>query len=373
MSKEHPLLNRQRRLAQVLDGSDLDALALNPGATLTYLTGLYFHLMERPFVLLFRPGELPCLVLPELEMSKLEGIPLELQPFPYSENPQTWPQAFKKAAGALRLQGKRIGVEANHLRFLELELLREAARPAQFAPAEAAIARLRMFKDDTEIAAMRSAARVAERALQATLPHVQPGMSEKELAAELVVQLLRSGSDPKMPFSPIVASGPNSANPHAAPGERRLAAGDLLLFDWGAAVDGYVSDITRTFALGQVDAELLLIAGTVRQANRAARDAVQPGRPMAQIDLAARRVIENAGYGPYFIHRTGHGLGMEGHEEPYIRSDNLQVLEAGMTFTIEPGIYLPGRGGVRIEDDVLVTQTGLESFTSLDRSLIELL
>jgi Xaa-Pro dipeptidase len=176
-----------------------------------------------------------------------------------------------------------------------------------------------------------------------------------------------------MPFSPIVAFGPNSANPHATPTERQLAEGDLLLFDWGAAVDGYFSDITRTFAVGDVDPELTKIAGIVKEANAAARAIGKPGLPISAVDKAARNVIELAGYGEYFTHRTGHGLGMEGHEEPYIRGDNEQLLETGMTFTIEPGIYLPGRGGVRIEDDVLVTENGLESFTDYPRELTRVL
>jgi Xaa-Pro dipeptidase len=141
------------------------------------------------------------------------------------------------------------------------------------------------------------------------------------------------------------------------------------LFDWGATANDYLSDITRTFAVGDVDPELAKIAGIVKSANEAARAAAGPGVPMQEVDRAARNVITAAGYGEYFTHRTGHGLGMEGHEEPYIRGDNPQKLEVGMTFTIEPGIYLPGKGGVRIEDDVLVTEDGLESFTDMDRGL----
>jgi Xaa-Pro dipeptidase len=153
------------------------------------------------------------------------------------------------------------------------------------------------------------------------------------------------------------------------PGERRLQPGDLLIIDWGATFEGYVSDLTRTFAVGEVEPELARIAQIVNEANQAGREAAAPGVPASTVDSAARRVIEKAGYGVYFIHRTGHGLGMEEHEEPYIRSDNAQLLSPGMTFTVEPGIYLPERGGVRIEDNVLITEIGSESLSDLPREL----
>ena len=180
---------------------------------------------------------------------------------------------------------------------------------------------------------------------------------------------MRAGSDAEMPFTPIISTGPNSANPHAFPSERKLAQGDLLVIDWGAAYAGYFSDITRTFAIGPVEAEFSRIAAVVEQANAAGRAAARPGATGGDVDRAARAVIEAAGYGRYFTHRTGHGLGMESHEEPYMRAGNPMLLKPGMTFTVEPGIYLPGRGGVRIEDDMVITESGAESLTELPRSL----
>jgi Xaa-Pro dipeptidase len=283
-----------------------------------------------------------------------------------------WTGAFAAAAQAAGLAGKRAGVEPGTMRLLEIGYLEEAVPGLRTADAEDLVAQLRMYKDETEAASMRKAARIAQRAIEATLPQVRVGMDERELAGELVVQLLRAGSDPALPFSPIVAAGPNSANPHATPTSRKIQPGDLLLFDWGASAGDYLSDITRTFAVRDVDSELAKIAGIVRDANTAARNKAGPGVPMYDVDRAARDVIAAAGYGEFFTHRTGHGLGMQGHEEPYIRGDNPQLLEPGMTFTIEPGIYLPGRGGVRIEDDVMVTETGLESFTDFSRELIVL-
>jgi Xaa-Pro dipeptidase len=167
-----------------------------------------------------------------------------------------------------------------------------------------------------------------------------------------------------------VAFGENSANPHAVPTDRVLKSGDLILIDWGASFDGYLSDITRTFTFGEVDEELLRIGEIVRQANHAGRHAGAAGVPAGTVDRAARAVIEAAGYGPAFFHRTGHGLGMEPHEAPYIYAENDQILSPGMTFTVEPGIYLPGKGGVRIEDDVVVTADGLQSLTDLPREVL---
>jgi Xaa-Pro dipeptidase len=194
-------------------------------------------------------------------------------------------------------------------------------------------------------------------------------MTEKELAADLVTQLLKYGSEPELPFSPIVSGGPNSANPHASPTERKLQSGDLLVIDYGATVDGYISDITRTFAVGEVDAEYEKIHKIVQQANAAGRAAGKPGVPCAEVDKAARDVIEETGYGEYFTHRTGHGIGMEPHEEPYMRGDNMQLLEPGMAYTVEPGIYLPGRNGVRVEDNIVVTEDGSESLSDLLREM----
>ena len=216
---------------------------------------------------------------------------------------------------------------------------------------------------------MRRAAEVAQRALEETLPHLQLGMTEKEVSAELVIQLLRAGTETPLPFSPMVAFGPNSANPHAYPTGRELANGDLVLFDWGATVEGYVSDITRMFVVGEPPPEFDRIAGLAAAANRAARETAGPGVPAGDLDKAARDVISQGGYGEYFRHRTGHGLGMEAHESPYIREGSEEILAPGMAFTIEPGIYLDGLGGVRVEDDMVITENGAESLTTLPREL----
>ena len=364
--------DRINNLIKLMGEFTMPGIALNPGPTLNYLTGLNFHLMERPTVLLITAGGQTALVLPALETGKLADIPIKIEAFTYSDDPETRPEAFSRAAEYLRLGSTDLGVEATRMRYLEMMYLGDVLGEAGFLDASACLAGLRMTKDETEIEKMRQAAIIAQNALLETLKDIKAGMTEKEVANQLIIQLLRAGSSPELPFSPIVAFGENSANPHSTPSDRRLKGGDLLLVDWGASFEGYLSDITRTFTFGEVDPELLKIGEIVLRANQAGRAAGRAGIEAGSVDRATRAVIEEAGYGEAFTHRTGHGLGMEAHEEPYIFENNALILEPGMTFTVEPGIYLVNKGGVRIEDNVVVTETGLETLTDLPRQVLPL-
>jgi len=356
-------------LQNALRAAGLDALALNPGPSLVYLTGLHFHLSERPVVMFFPLEGAPAIVLPELEMQKMADLQAEVKTFPYGENPAGWETVFRAASDALGLEGKLVGVEPRSMRLLEFLQIQAALNSTEWPEAEDIVGTLRLHKGVDEISAIRQAVGIAQAALEATLSQIKIGMTEKELASELVLQLLRHGSEPELPFFPIVSTGPNGANPHAVPSERKLQAGDLLVVDWGAVVDGYISDLTRTFSVGEVDEEYRKIHQIVLQANAAGRAAGKPGLPCSAVDQAARQVIEKSGYGEYFTHRTGHGIGLEAHEDPYMRGDNPQLLEPGMVYTVEPGIYLPGRNGVRIEDNVVVMETGTECLSDMPRKL----
>ncbi len=366
---ETSFILRQDRLSKSIKQAGLNALALNPGPSLVYLTGLHFHLMERPTVALFIPEEAPLLILPELETAKLGSLSFPLRAFPYGEDPAMWAEVFGQALRTSNIGDGSIGVEPTRLRLLELRLLEGASPKTSFVSAEEILATLRMCKDEGELSAMRRAVDIAQRGLLATLPTIKKGVTERQVASELALQCIHAGADVEFPFAPIVSAGANSANPHASPSDRALETGDMLVIDWGAFYHGYTSDLTRTFAIGEAETEFSHIARIVVEANAAGRAAVRPGIQASEVDIAARRVIEAAGYGSYFIHRTGHGLGMEGHEAPYIRAGNPLILEPGMTFTIEPGIYLPGRGGVRVEDNVVVTSQGGESLSDLPREL----
>ena len=363
------MTQRIARLLERMEEDGLDAVAVIPGPTLVYLTGLNFHLMERPAVFLLREGHNPVLILSEFERSKADQATVPLETQTYGEDPARWPEAFAAAARRLDLAGTQIGVEPLRMRVHELRFLEGAAPSAKFVAAAGVFEDLRVVKDPGELASMRRAVAIAETALESTLPLIRMGITEKEIAAELTLQLLRGGSDTELPFQPIVASGLNSALPHWVPGDRPITPGDLLIIDWGATANGYISDITRTFIVGGPSDKARTIHAVVAQANAAGRDAVQPGATGEAVDAAARRVIDAAGFGAFFLHRTGHGIGMEAHEPPYIRDGNLATLQPGMTFTVEPGIYLPDFGGVRIEDNLAMTSDGGETLTSLPRDL----
>jgi Xaa-Pro aminopeptidase len=362
---------RQRieRLEELMAQRGIDAVALVPGANLFYLTGLQMHLSERVTLALFTQTREGFLLLPTLEAPRAESrlhVPMK---------PYTWSDAEGSRAGwdrlrrELDLAGKTVAVEFLNMRVFELTQLQVFAPNLALADGSELLAELRMVKDADELEAMRRAARVIERALAEVLKLVRPGVTEKELATQWQMSMSRCGAD-VIPEEPIVAAGPNSAQPHSTATDRPLARGDLVILDGWCTVDGYFTDITRTVAVGEVAPALREIYDIVRQANEAALQRVKPGVPCEQIDQAAREVISRAGYGEYFLHRTGHGLGLEVHEAPGIVAGNTLALKPGMTFTDEPGIYVAGQGGVRIEDDVLVTQDGGESLTHFTRELL---
>jgi len=365
-------LSRLDKLANLLELNGFYGAILNPGASLTYLTGLSFHLMERPVIFFYVPGKKPLVVLPELEKAKLETLAFEITPFYFGDNPEERGTAFSKAASVLHLDGKRLAVESSRFRFLEMEYLNEFFPSAKIESGNPVFDNLRLQKDEKEIAFMQKAVEIAQNSFMALLPHIRVGVQEKFLANELTMQMMKSGSDPELPFQVIFSSGPNSANPHAVPGERELQQGDLVVADWGASFNGYASDLTRTLIIGKPSDQQKAIAAAVLQANAAGRAAGKPGITAGDVDRAARNEIEHAGYGKFFTHRTGHGLGMEAHETPYMFAENEQNLEPGMVYTVEPGIYLPGQGGVRIEDDVVVTVDGSRSLSNLPRELFEI-
>jgi Xaa-Pro dipeptidase len=366
-------IERIRQLRTLQRNSGIDYVALVPGPNLSYFTGLHMHLSERPFVVLLPADDAArtIIVTQFFEIGKATSgpVPLHADVFHYRDG-QPFQEAFDAAAKQHGLAEKVIGVEPTQMRVLEWSLLSTAARIRQ-ASALDIIATLRMRKDAAELAAMRKAAQVAEHAFAQLLEDLRPGMTEKQAAAALMNHMLQAGAEGPS-FEPLVQFGPSASNPHGASGSRALQAGDFALFDFGAVVDGYPCDITRTICLGAPSDEMKRIYEVVQAANAAGRAAVRPGTTPEEIDRVTRDVIEKAGYGQYFTHRTGHGLGLEIHEPPYLWAGNTLPLEPGMTFTIEPGIYIPGLGGVRVEDDMVVTETGGESLTSFERNLIRI-
>lgn len=347
----------------------LDGVALMPGPNMLYISGMHAHASERPILLFIPADDEPAVIIPELEAMKAEAAGIDANRIFAWNDQDGYLGAFQKACAMLELSDYLLGVEALRMRVLEFELLRRYAPGMQTAHAETVMNVLRLRKDAQELAAMRRAAQVAETALQKLLPRIKVGQTEKQIAALLVQELLAAGSQ-ATPFNPIVSAGPNSASPHAVPTDRPIQEGDLLVIDWGAMIEDYPSDITRTFAVGNIEPEFHRIYNAVLLANEEGKRVSRPGMTGEAIDRAARDVIEDAGYGAYFIHRTGHGLGLETHEYPSLVAGEKESLPPGTVFTVEPGIYLPGRGGVRIEDDVVLMANGYESLSTFPRELI---
>ena len=357
---------RLQELCQQQETYGLDYVALMPGASLRYLTALNLLLLERPIVFFFPREGQPAAIVPTLEVRRVEAdLPFEAEFFVYSDEEGHQP-AFERACRALDLAGKRLGVEFLNMRVLEMKQLEQHAPGCQVLDAGRVLSELRKTKDAEEIAYMRQAIRITEQALQEVANLVQPGRTDSEITAELKIAFLRAGAQ-GMSFEPIVGVGPDSALAHGTPRGRVIKPGDLVIIDCGVAYEGYAADITRTFAVESIAPQWERVYEIVKEANAAGRAAVRPGASAQEVDRAARQVIAQAGYGEYFTHRTGHGLGLEVHEPPYIVEGNEELLQPGMTFTVEPGIYLPGQGGVRIEDDVLVTHQGAETLTTFPR------
>jgi Xaa-Pro aminopeptidase len=372
---------RISRFIAAMNEHDVDAVAVVPGANLRYLTGVAFHsgTSDRLTMALFpSDGSLPCLVLPTLEMGRVrESAGEALRYFPWNDD-EGHGEALHQALEAV-LPGQRapttrptLGIEETVMRVSELRALeRCSSHPLRATDATPLLATLRMVKEDAELAAMTEAVRIIETALRATIAHIRPGLTERQLSALWSGEIREAGAEGES-FENIVASGPNSANPHHTSSDRPFQVGDLILLDGGAIYRGYASDITRVVALGEPSPTARQIYDLVLQANSAGRAAVRPGVTGEQIDQVTRRVIADGGYGEQFLHRTGHGLGMECHEAPSIVAGNRKPLAVGTTFTIEPGIYVEGIGGVRIEDDVVVTDEGGRSLTSFERELMVL-
>ena len=359
---------RQQALRDLLDRTGVDAVAIVPGANMLYFTGLHVHLSERPIVALFTREE-TSIIIPQLEVPKVVERPdLEARVFPWTDT-EGYQGAFREAIDALGLRGGKLGIDGMTMRATEFFTFRDIDPTLNVTGVERGLIGIRAHKNPDEIENMRRAVQISEAALERLLEWVQPGMTERQIAARLVDEQMALGAE-GLPFEALVQSGPNSSNPHGLAGDRALGADEFLLIDYGCTVGGYPSDITRTFCLGTPTAEMLRIYDTVLAANEAGRKAAAPGVAMSAIDYATRSVIEAAGYGPYFTHRTGHGLGLDTHEPiPQIAANVHDLLEPGMAFTIEPGIYIPGLGGVRIEDNVVITDTGADVLTSFRRSI----
>jgi Xaa-Pro aminopeptidase len=353
--------DRQAALRRRQDELGLDGLLVSHGPNLRYLTGftgsagLLLVLPDRALLITdFRyqeqaPAEAGDAAEVVLESSNLwDRLRRVLEPMPK----------------------RRLGFESQHLTVRDADRLSrlEVAEPV---PVQDLVEQDRMIKDAGEVEAIRAAAELAHAALEALLPTIRAGQTEQDIAARLELNLRVRGSE-WHPFQTIVAAGERSALPHARAGSRPLARGELLLIDFGATLHGYCADITRTVVLGRADERQREVYGIVEAAQRAAIRGLGPGMSGKAGDALARDLIDRAGYGEAFGHSLGHGLGLEVHEAPRLARTAQEPLPAGAVVTVEPGIYLPGWGGVRIEDDILLTASGTRVLTDGRTELLEL-
>jgi Xaa-Pro aminopeptidase len=343
--------SRRARLAALMAGHDVDAMLVTRGVNVRYLTGL---VSSNAAVLVRADGsavlatdsryiETARRVCPDVELTEQRDV-----------------------AGVLVKLAKRPGIEAHDM---SVALYRRLG--GEPAAVEGIVESLRVVKDDSEIEALRTACDLTDRAFADVAATITPGMTEKRIARALESRMVELGAD-KPAFDSIVASGPNGAIPHHAPSDRPIERGDLVTMDFGALYDGYHADMTRTVAVGTVSGWQRELYELVREAQRAGRRALAPGAAIDEVDGAARGVIEAAGYGEHFRHGLGHGVGLEIHEDPFLRPAGAGRLDDRVPITVEPGVYLPGRGGVRIEDTLVTRADGPELLTRTTKELLVL-
>ena len=357
-----PYEQRIARLREVMIARSVDAVLLSVGADLPYFTGYEAMPSERLTMMSIpREGD-PSMVVPRLEAPRVEEGPFDLVVWDESDDPVD-------LIGTQLSGASRIAVGDHTWAVFVLRLLETLGRP-ELVPASDLTGGLRMRKDSEEIALLRNAAHGVDRAIE-RIPSEVPfaGRTEAEISRQLQQLTVDEGHDSAA--HAIVGSGPNGASPHHEPGDRVVVPGDVVVCDFGGRLGGYYSDCTRTFVVGEPTSRHVEVHALVEASNAAGRAAVSPGVPCEDVDRAARRVIADAGFGANFVHRTGHGIGLEVHEHPYMVEGNSLPLEEGMTFSVEPGIYLPGEFGVRIEDIVVCGPEGADSLNLAPRKLIE--
>lgn len=356
-------LDRMARTTAEAERQGFAALVVAPSPDLMYLTGYAPMPMERATLLILRPGADPVMIVPELERPLAAAAPaggaMELL---------GWRDGTDAHAEAARiLPGDGLVAVGDTLWAAHLLGLQAAAPGLSFAAASPVIERLRAVKDVDELAALTRAGRAADETFRQICDRSFLGRREEEVAADLAELLVHNGHD-EAAFT-IVASGPNAASPHHEPGGRTMLPRDAVVLDFGGCLGGYYSDTTRTVVVAEPPEGFEAVYAIVHEAQEAAFRSVRPGIDAQEVDRVARRVIDEAGYGERFFHRTGHGIGLEVHEPPYLVEGNERTLEAGITFSIEPGIYLEGTFGVRIEDIVVVTEVGADRLNRSTRDL----
>lgn len=359
--------DRLHRVQQSLREADLDFVFLTISPDLLYLTGYSSFVSERLTLLIIPPEGRSALVCPDFETGMVAHLADEVDIIGWAESQNPVALVCETLASLGCPSPRRIAV-SDHAWAVFLLRFQAALPHTRFVPASCLLAPMRRVKDQREVQILKKAQDMAVEGFRQLLQQPFTGRTEKQVAATLRHLFETLGFERVDVI--LVGSGPNGANPHLAPTDRVIQHGDPVVIDFGAVHNGYYCDCTRTVHVGPPSDEFRKVFETVRRANHAALAAIRPGVSCESIDRAARQVIEEAGYGRFFTHRLGHGIGLEVHEEPYMVEGNSLLLEPGMTFTNEPGIYLPGKFGCRLEDVVMVTESGGAALTDYTHELI---
>jgi len=352
-----PLQNLRDWLAR----HNLDAVYVTKPVSIAYLTGFHAEPFERLMALAVRPDR-ATLIVPAIEQEKARRHADSAEVVSWRDGEDAYSLVRTALEGCVEL-----GVEKEHLTLHAADLLVARTAAREMVDVSPEIRRLRRIRNQDELDKLARAGSITDAATQKILEQLRPGQTELEVSVLIGAAIGEQGGT--LSFESLVQSGPNSALPHMHPTSRKLDAGDFVLLDFGGAFDGYRADTTRMAVIGVPTARHREIHSLVLAAHDAAIAAVRAGTTTGTVDAAARQVIDAAGMGDRFFHRTGHGLGLEAHEDPSLDPGSATVLEAGMVFTVEPGIYIPGWGGVRIEDDMVVEPAGCRLLTNADRSL----
>ncbi|WP_163103027.1 M24 family metallopeptidase [Peribacillus alkalitolerans] len=332
-----------------------------------YLSNFDYNPHERFVgIFVFENGE-PIFVTPAMEVPMLKDAGWNYPIISYTDSDHPW--VLVRNVIESRQELTRFAVEKHEISYSYIENLQQILGDIEFRSLDRKLTEMRLVKDDNELEILREAASFADLGVYVGIEALTEGITELEVLGKIEYELKKKGIR-EMSFPPIVLFGENASNPHGVSGDNTLKKGDTVLFDLGVKYKGYCSDITRTVLFGNITHELQAIYNTVLQSNVAGINACKSGTRIGNVDLAAREVIQTAGYGDYFPHRIGHGLGIDVHEAPSMNEANDDVLKRGMVVTIEPGIYVPGLGGVRIEDDVVITDSGYEVLTKFPKNMM---
>jgi len=357
---------RFKKIYKILESNNLDAIALIPGSNFKYLTGGTFPLMERPTVLIIAKDK-NVAILPSLEVDSFNLLKINANVISWHDK-EGFNQAFKEASKILS-NIKNIGVEGQIIRFFETQAFKENFKEIEIINSHKEISSIRINKEENEINFLIEAIKISEKSLENTLNYIKIGMQELQIKQFLIQELYKNGAE-GLSFDPIVLTGKNSAIPHGhSSNQNTIKHGDALLFDFGAAVKGYKADITRTFFMIETDEYQRKAYETVKQANEIGIQKSKIPNTMHDVDNETTLILENSDYKKFIVHKTGHGLGLDVHEDPYIVRGNKTSLEEGMVITIEPGLYIPEKFGIRIEDDVLITNNQPRVLTSFSKEL----